>query len=258
MDKVMGEHLNRELLDRLQGVQRVAAITGAGISRECGIPTYRGPGGLYDDPEVGDATVAALSAETLQRDPDRTWSVLGDLARLAAGTEPGLGHRALVAIENSVESFVLLTQNVDGLHEAAGSRNVIDIHGHVFDTLCTGCGREGVLDRCRLENIRRALRCEDCGERLRPQVVLFGEMLSMEKVERIHEEFYRQIADLTIITGTSAIFPYVTEPVIVAHREGRLTIEIDPAETSLSDFVDFSLRGEAGHFLPLIAEALRR
>jgi len=247
-----------DLDEKLRLVRSVGAITGAGVSKESGIQTYRGKGGLYDDPEKGDRTVEALSGSTLQTDPDRTWRVTAGLARQAENARPGPAHLALAAIEKKVDRFVLLTQNVDGLHHMAGSRNVIDIHGDIFSTLCVSCERKGHLDRTVLSRLTEAPRCQRCGGVLRPDVVLFGEMLPEDKVRRIHEEFHLGMPDLVMIIGTTALFPYITGPVLVARDCGRLTVEINPEPTDCSDVVDYSLRGPAGAYLPLIEHALGR
>lgn len=239
---------------RLKGVHSVGAITGAGVSAESGIPTYRGEGGVYDDPEQGDRTVDALSGPTLQSDPDRTWRAIAELARHAHGAQPNAGHHALVRIERALDRFVLLTQNVDGLHQQAGARNVIDIHGTVSDVLCMGCGVRGSLHE--LHRLSAAPSCDSCGGVLRPDVVLFGEMLPQAKVQRMLRAFYEEIPDAVIIAGTSALFPYIAEPVQVARQAGRLTVEVNPEPTLVTDVAEFSLRGTAGAVLPAIAEAL--
>jgi NAD-dependent deacetylase len=234
----------------------VGAVTGAGVSKESGIPTYRGQGGLYDDPEQGHRTVEALSGPTLASDPDRTWRVTAQLARQAAQAKPNAAHQALASIECKVERFVLLTQNVDGLHRLAGSRNVIEIHGDIFETRCVSCGVEGRLDRSTLAALVGAPRCNACPGLLRPDVVLFGEMLPSDKCERMFHEFHVNVPDLVVIAGTSALFPYITEPVVVARHAGSLTVEVNPEPTLLSDVVDFALRGPAGTYLPLIDQEL--
>jgi len=243
------------LIERLRDVRSVGAITGAGVSQESGIRTYRGRDGLYDDPEEGDRTVEALSGPTLARDPDRTWRAIGALSRQALNAEPNAGHRALAEIERKVERFALLTQNVDGLHRLAGSRNVIELHGNIFMTHCLSCGKAGELAREILAALNAAPRC-DCGGILRPNAVLFGELLPMDEVTRLREQFYREVPDLVIAAGTSALFPYITEPVVFARQRGKLTVEINPEPTLMSGQVDFCLRGNAGEYLPAIQRAL--
>lgn len=245
-----------DLVKALARVRSVGAITGAGISAESGVPTYRGKGGLYDDPKEGDRVIEALSAPMLERDPDRTWIVIAALAQRCLEAAPNAGHYALVEIEKKVERFCLLTQNVDGLHLRAGSQNVIDIHGDRLATVCMDCGAQSRLTDPGM--IRSTPRCPACEGRLRPGVVLFGEMLPVEKVARIEREFYARIPDLVLIVGTTAQFPYIVMPVLTAAQAGKLTIEINPEETEISPAVEFSLRGTAGDFLPAIAAAIPR
>lgn len=249
-----GYTLPAELVQRLRPVRSVGAITGAGISKESGIPTYRGAGGVYDDPGEGQRTVEALSGHTLRADPDRTWRAIARLAEPARGAQPNAGHRALVAIEAAVERFALLTQNVDGLHRLAGSRNVIDIHGTVSSASCMRCGARQQL--ALLHELTAAPRCERCDGVLRPDAVLFGEMLDEDKLRRMHEAFVGHVPDLLLVVGTSAAFPYIAEPVVAAQRAGRLTVEVNPEQTELSRLVSFALRGTAGVVLPAIAAAL--
>ena len=258
MDTRTGFSLPDPLAQRLRRVRSVGVITGAGVSAESGIPTYRGKGGIYDDPDEGERTVEALSGPTLLADPDRTWRAVAGLARVSASARPNPAHHAIAAIESLVDRFVLLTQNVDGLHQLAGSRNVIDIHGNVFATRCMACGRTGQLARETLAGLDRAPRCDECAGILRPDAVLFEEMLPMDKVLRIDKEFRLDPPDLVLAAGTSALFPYISQPVVVAGDSGRLTVEVNPEPTALSSVVEFTLRGPAGRYLPLIREALDR
>lgn len=248
--------LPEELTQALRSVSSIGVITGAGISAESGIQTYRGQGGLYDDPAEGDRTVEALSGPTLASDPDRTWRAVATVARQAIQAQPNPGHLAIAAMEQHVANFVLLTQNVDGLHQAAGSRNIIEIHGTIFRTVCMKCHDRETVDRAFYESIEKAPSCQRCAGTLRPDVVLFEEMLPMTEVARMEEELNRAIPDLVICVGTTALFPYIVEPVLRASAENKLTVEINPEKTYLSPEVDFSLRGRAGDFLPPIAAAL--
>lgn len=245
--------LPQPLVDALREVRSVGVITGAGVSAESGVPTYRGKGGLYDDDE---GAIEALTGATLLRDPDRTWRTIGDLARHAAGAKPNAAHLAIAGIERKVERFVLLTQNVDGLHHAAGSRNVIDIHGSITRTRCMGCGIGGDLSRDELLSIRAAPRCAGCGAPLRPAAVLFGELLPEDKVARMRRELHDDPPELVLVVGTSALFPYIAGPVLVARRAGRLTVEVNPEPTVLSPVVDWFLQGSAAALVPEIAREI--
>lgn len=245
-----------ELIHRLRDVRSVGAITGAGVSAESGIRPYRGQGGIYDDPDEGERTVEALSGHTLREDPDRTWRALAGLAEQARGAQPNAGHLALAAIERVVPRFVLLTQNVDGLHRRAGSRNIIDIHGDLSRVVCTGCGRTGTLTVEAIAALDAAPCCERCTSVLRPDAVLFGEMLPADKLARIQDEFHRGMPDLVLAVGTTALFPYIAAPVEMARAYRRLTVEINVETTALSEVFDVRLRGRAGEWLPEIARAL--
>lgn len=265
----MGEfELPEALVKALRDVRSVGVITGAGISAESGIPTYRGKGGIYDDPQEGDRTIEALSAHTLESDPDRTWRALFQIAGAAAKAWPNAGHAAIAQIERKAERFVLLTQNVDGLHRLAGSQNIIDIHGDAFDVKCMACGKRNKFNdprtsaiipprlhihECMAANV--APRCP-CSGVYRPEVVLFGEMLPEDKLARLYAELLDNPPDLVISVGTSAMFPYIVQPVLVARMAGKLTVEVNPEATEISDFVAFHLKAKAGEALPALAAAM--
>ena len=250
--------LPQALAETLHAARSVGVITGAGVSAESGIRTYRGEGGIYDDPEEGDRTVEALSGDTLRSDPDRSWRVVAELARQAGAARPNPAHHALAEMERCLERFVLLTQNVDGLHHAAGSRNIIDIHGTIHRTSCMSCGAPGEVRPGDLATLDAAPRCDACGGVLRPDAVFFGEMLPVDRLARLRAEFLVSVPDVVIAVGTSAMFPYILEPVYVAGRAGKVTVEVNVERTFLSDEVDYFLQGKAGEVLPLIAAETTR
>jgi NAD-dependent deacetylase len=249
-----GFELPPRLRERLARVRSVGVITGAGVSAESGIQTYRGRGGIYDDPDEGERTIEALSGHTLRSDPDRTWRAIAKIARMARSAAPNPAHHAIARMERIAARFVLLTQNVDGLHQLAGSRNVIDIHGTVSETLCMSCGDRAHLDA--LADLDAAPRCAVCGGVRRPDAVLFGELLPEEKIRRIERELGREPPDLVIVAGTTALFDYIAAPALAAKRAGRLTVEVNPEPTPLG--LDFPLRARAGEALPLIASELEQ
>lgn len=244
-------------LAALSEVRSVGVISGAGVSKASGLRTYRGQGGVYDDPVEGDRTVEALSAPTLRRDPERTWETVLRLARKAHGAGPGPAHLALAALEDEVDDFVLLTQNVDGLHARAGSRNVIEIHGNVFRTRCEGCGRVDRLPEAALADRAPRPPCAECGDAVRPDVVLFGEALPFAELKRLHDTLRVRSPDLVVLVGTSALFPYIVEPAVLATRRGRLTLEVNPEETDATPAVRHVVRAPAEVALPALVDALR-
>jgi NAD-dependent deacetylase len=243
----------REALGR---VRSVGVITGAGVSKAAGLPTYRGAGGVYEDPVEGDRTIEALTGSTFRRDPERTWERILRLARGSAAAAPGPAHAALVAMEARVEHFVLLTQNVDGLHGRAGSRNVIEIHGNVLRVRCLACDAVGPLGRSALDPGAPRPRCASCGEAVRPDVVLFEEALPLPELERLHRELRVTSPDLVLLVGTSALFPYIVEPALRARRRGCVTVEVNPEPTEASLAVEHHLRGPAEAWLPALLDAL--
>jgi NAD-dependent deacetylase len=245
------------LVERLAAVRSIGVVTGAGVSAASGVPTYRGQGGLYDDPQEGDRTVEALSGPTLRRDPDRTWRAVATLARASARARPSAAHEAIVRLERAASRFALLTQNVDGLHDRAGSREVIAIHGNVFATRCMACQVTGRLTPEAVRALVGAPRC-DCGGTLRPDAVLFGELLPVAEVARLEAAFLHDPPDLVIAAGTTALFDYVAAPLVHAAARGRLTVEVNPEPTRLTAVVDFALPVGAEVALPAIADVVDR
>lgn len=215
-------------------------ITGAGISAASGVPTYRGVGGLYGDrlTEEGVEIEAVLSGPMFQRKPELTWKYIHQIEQACRGARHNPAHAALARLEQRLERGWVLTQNVDGFHREAGSRNVIDIHGDIHHILCTACPHEERL--ADYTSLAPCPRCPRCGAVLRPDVVLFGEMLPLEKLGLLHKELAKGF-DVVVSIGTSSLFPYITQPVTIAASEGRGTIEINPEETSVSDTVQVRL-----------------
>jgi NAD-dependent deacetylase len=229
--------------DRLAAARRVLALTGAGISAESGIPTFRGRDGWWrnEDP-TRLATPAAF-----QRDPGYVWEWYQYRRGLIAGAQPNPGHRALADLEDAGVEVLVATQNVDDLHERAGSRGVTHIHGSIWRVRCSRCG----VERDDLTHPFPALppRCQDCGGLLRPAVVWFGEMLPPAPLARI-EQFIGHGVDLALVIGTEATFGYIQGFALAARRTGAMLVEVNPARTPLSDLADARLEGPAGRILP--------
>jgi NAD-dependent deacetylase len=240
------------VIGRLRPGQRLLFITGAGLSADSGLPTYRGIGGLYDQgaAEPGLRIEEILSGPMLRVRPELTWKHLLDVARACRGSTFNRGHEVIAALERDFEVCVL-TQNVDGFHRAAGSRNVIDIHGDLHVILCTArsCGYREEVEA--FEPAALPPRCPRCAAVLRPDVVLFGEWLPPEKVARLEVELKRGF-DLVFSVGTSSLFPYIVEPVYAAKDRGVPTVEINPGRTDVSDDVDFRIAAGAAEALGVI------
>lgn len=224
----------------LADARSVLCITGAGISAESGIPTYRGIGGLYEDVDTteGIPIEEALSGEMLRRRPELTWKYVHQIEAASRGARFNRAHEILRALEDRFERVWILTQNVDGFHRQAGSANVIDIHGDVHAISCTSCDyRTTVADYAGLAPLPL---CPECSQPLRPDVVLFGELLPFDKVELMQRELGRGF-DVVFSIGTTSVFPYIVQPVLDAKLRGKPTVEINPGRTTISSDVDVRL-----------------
>jgi len=227
-------------LDRIQRSlgrsRRILFITGAGLSADSGMPTYRGIGGLYSQGVTEDGVTIedALSGPMLRTNPALCWKYIAQIEAACRGAEPNAGHRAIAAMEQSHDVHVL-TQNVDGLHSRAGSTQVIPIHGDVHFLHCTRCRwRETVADYSALAIPPT---CPDCDALVRPEVILFGEMLPSAPLRALLREVECGF-DAVFSVGTTSVFPYIAEPVLQARARGALTVEINPGDTPVSGLVD--------------------
>lgn len=245
--------LAREVAALLRGSRRLAFLTGAGISAESGLPTYRGVGGLYNDMTIDEGLPIEdiLSGDTFARDPALTWKYLFEIERACRGARPNAAHALIAALDRTHEVCVI-TQNVDGFHVEAGSRDVIEIHGRLRELRCTGCGAR--FSQRDFDALDLPPRCAACRGVLRPDVVLFGEMLPLRAVAR-YEAALRRGFDLVFAIGTTAGFPYIYEPVAASARAGIPTIEINPDRTALSSLVSHRFACGAGAALRAIVEA---
>jgi NAD-dependent deacetylase len=225
----------------IQDATDIAALTGAGISAESGIPTFRGPGGIWRTYRAEKLATPEAFAE----DPKLVWEWYNFRRGVIAGVEPNAGHRALAELERRTASFHLITQNVDGLHDRAGSRKLLKVHGDIWTLRCTVCGRERCDTSTPLAEIPP--RCA-CGGMERPGVVWFGEGLP----EQIWMDAQRaaQRAQVLLVIGTSAVVYPAAGLAALAKRSGAVVVEINIAETPVSGQADYSLRGPAAEILP--------
>lgn len=235
--------------------RRVLFITGAGISADSGLPTYRGIGGLYNGraTEDGLRIEDALSGEVFSRRPDITWKYLAQIEENCRGAGPNGAHRAIARLEDRLPGVLVLTQNVDGLHRLAGSRNVIEIHGDLHRLACTACDWRTSVES--LEGWPMPPACPGCGETVRPEVVLFGEALPTAALDRLYNELETGF-DMVFSIGTSSVFPYIAQPVVWAAQAGIPTVEINPAMTALSDIVRYRLPLGAAAAMEAVVERL--
>jgi NAD-dependent deacetylase len=237
--------LPETLLEQLQRAERWTVLTGAGISAESGVPTFRGHGGLWE----GVRPEELASPEGFRTDPERVWRWYRHRRELMNSVEPNAGHRAIARLERRVPSFCLVTQNVDGLHARAGSRRILELHGNVLRSHCqAGCGAETPED-----DTAPVPLCS-CGAPLRPSVVWFGEMLPQDVFQEAYHEMER--CDACLVVGTSAVvYPAAALPQ-VARTAGAALIEVNPEDTPLSSICSAVLRGPAAEILPALLAAI--
>lgn len=254
----MTESTTESLLDEIAGhcanARHVLFITGAGISADSGLPTYRGIGGLYDGnaTDEGFAIEDALSGEMMRQRPEITWKYLAQIEATGRGAVPNAAHEAIAWLESRT-AVTVLTQNVDGLHRMAGSTDLIEIHGTLHRLVCTACGLR--LEVRNYDGLPLPPGCPDCEALLRPEVVLFGEALPDGAIRRLIETLEDGV-DLVFSVGTTSVFPYIAEPVLWAQERGVPTVEINPGETRVSSYVDYRLRLGAAEAMARLRERL--
>ncbi|HCE45975.1 MAG TPA: NAD-dependent protein deacylase [Lentisphaeria bacterium] len=241
---------------------RILFITGAGLSADSGLPTYRGIGGLYDDKHTdeGIPIEEALSGDMLKRHPEITWKYLWQIGSACSGKKFNRGHEVIALIEKMKSETWVLTQNIDGFHRDAGSKNLIEVHGNASELYCTKCSFKSSSQNF-LSGYGTAIqippKCPECKGLIRPNVVLFGEMLPEKALKQIYEiETIRMDAVLSV--GTSGVFPYISGPVIMARQAGVPTVEINPCDTGLSDMVDFKIKAGAAETLDRIWKEMNK
>ncbi|NOZ56301.1 MAG: NAD-dependent deacylase [Calditrichaeota bacterium] len=239
---------SEELIRRLLNASRVAVLTGAGISAESGVPTFRGKDGLWRRfrPEE------LATVDAFLKNPALVWEWYNYRRRIVTEVQPNPGHRALVELEKLVPDFAVITQNVDGLHQRAGSRKVLELHGNILRSRCMRCGK--LYTELTFEN-GEVPRCE-CGGLIRPDVVWFGEMLPQDVLEEAYH--YARTASVFLSVGTSALVQPAASLPLEARAYGAYVVEINPETTPITHEVDEHISGKAGEILPKLVETLRR
>ncbi|MDD3993544.1 MAG: NAD-dependent deacylase [Desulfobacteraceae bacterium] len=235
----------------IAGAHHIVALTGAGISVESGIPPFRGPGGIWE--KLDPMEYAHIDA--FMRDPGRVWRVLiADMKTLLDQARPNDAHMGLVRLERMGKLKTIITQNVDGLHQAAGSHDVIEFHGNFAWQRCLACGRR--ISTTDVEMAEMPPRCS-CGGILRPECVFFGEMIEPVNLSRSRDAAAR--CDVMLVVGTSAMVQPAALMPTIARQAGATVIEINFEPTPLTGQVaHYSLLGEAGATFNAILAALER
>jgi NAD-dependent deacetylase len=242
------------MLDEIAKVMRncrsCVVLTGAGISAESGVPTFRGQDGLWA--KFKPEELASMSA--FVANPKLVWEWYNWRRKVMSEVKPNPGHYALKDLEQWFERFTLVTQNVDGLHHAAGSRNILELHGNIHRNKCVDCQRQFPED----ENIDpdNIPSCPHCGGKIRPDVVWFGELLDPQIINQAFAE--SEQTELFFSIGTSALVHPAASLPVTAKRHGAVLIEINTERTPLSDLADFHVSAKSGEFLPMLVEQLQK
>ena len=240
--------ISSDLIEKLKSANAILFFTGAGISAESGIDTFRGKGGLWNKMSAQELA----SFDGFMKNPNLVWEWYQYRRKIVRETEPNAGHKIIAAFEKHFDEVTVVTQNIDNLHKRAGSSNILELHGNIERNFCMNCktfyGVEKFIET------EEAPKCEKCDGMIRPDVVWFGEMLPQEifaKAERKAAD-----SDICFIVGTSAVvYPAAYIP-ISAKEAGATLVEINIESTEITNQVDYSIIGKAGEILPRIFELL--
>ncbi|MFL7870071.1 MAG: NAD-dependent deacetylase [Anaerolineales bacterium] len=237
-----------ELVRFLRKAERVVALTGAGVSQESGLRTFRdAQTGLWSQYKPTDLA----SPEAYERDPKLVWDWYAWRREAIKGVRPNPGHYALVNMAQHIPDFILITQNVDGLHRMAGSQRVIELHGNLQRVRCSSCGQQAEDWENAEDDVPR---CNVCGGLLRPDVVWFGETLPRAELETAVEA--ARTCHVFFSVGTSGVVQPAASLAFAAHNKGAVVVEINAEPTPLTPKVDFALHGKSGEILPALVEAV--
>jgi NAD-dependent deacetylase len=234
--------------DLIGNARSILVLTGAGVSAESGVPTFRSGGksliwrGMPFD--------QLSSAAMVEKDLPLVWEWFDYRRGILADCRPNAAHVAIAEAQQSGRfiEFALVTQNVDGLHRVAGSTNIIELHGSIHEARCLSCRAIRTLDQ--LPKNERPPSCPECSDLMRPNVVLFGEMLDESTILTSCEK--ASGCDACLVVGTSAVVYPANQIPAIAKRSGAAVIEVNPEETMLTDLADVSIRGAAGEIIPKI------
>ncbi|HYF01931.1 MAG TPA: NAD-dependent deacylase [Patescibacteria group bacterium] len=242
-------NIPNELIDTLLKAEKVAVLTGAGISAESGIATFRDPDGLWA--KFNPAELASMDG--FLKNPERVWQWYQYRRQVIDKAKPNPGHTALAAMQYIFKDFTLITQNVDRLHQSAGSTDVVELHGNIIDNHCSRC-QKPFEEEINIE-AEEIPRCTYCGGMIRPSVVWFGEMLPEDAIFKAEDAALE--CDVFLTVGTSAeVYPAAMLPV-AAKRAGAFLVEINPDFTHVSGIANVCVHEASGVALPQIVRLLK-
>lgn len=239
------ELLPKGTLETIRNAQKIIFLTGAGISNESGIPTFRGEGGLWKNFRAEDLA----TPEAFQNNPELVWEWYDWRRGICKNAEPNLGHITIAKWQKKSKGIFLITQNVDGLHPRSGSEPIIELHGNIFRARCTNCSTKFHLEQDGL-NHDGLKYCQNCESLLRPDIVWFGEEYDQSLLTKSWE--LCQLSQVVFVIGTSANVSVPAQLALTAIRSGAIGIEINPETTSLSPSMKHHFQGKSGEILPII------
>jgi NAD-dependent deacetylase len=241
-----------QLAELIRARQPCVVLTGAGVSTESGIPDFRSPGGLwaeFDPLEYG-------SIDAFRRDPVKVWSFYRPRVKMLTEAEPNPAHHALAELERLGFVCAVVTQNIDLLHERAGSREVVEVHGSIRTSSCPGCGERYPLERViELLDGSEAPACPACGAVLKPDVVFFGELLPAAAIDHAFE-LAREAGLLLVVGSALEVYPVAGLPLETLGAGGELAI-VNQGRTQFDDRATLRIGENAGEVLPAVVESLR-
>ena len=235
---------------RARDFKRIVFFTGAGMSAASGVPTYRGKGGIWKEYDYENCACETA----FSRDPEYVWEFHNYRRDLVSKCAPNLGHRLIAGAQRSLPAVTVVTQNIDGLHQAAGSEGVLELHGSLWKLRCDRCGWRSEDLSAHVDE----LRCPECPEERRsykrPDIVWFGDSLRSEVIAKVADELRR--CDLLVSIGTSAVVYPAAEMPLIAKRAGATLVEINPEDTPMSAVYDHQLRAYATDALAQLCEGI--
>jgi NAD-dependent deacetylase len=234
------------IIDKIKDSKKIVFVTGAGISQESGIPTFRGKDGLWKNHDV----MQLATIDAFYDHPKLVWEWYNERRKNIFSSEPNLGHKAIAELEKFVK-VIVLTQNIDGLHQRAGSTDVLELHGSIVTIRCTNCDFKGQI----LTEFTEIPPLCKCGNILRPNVVWFGEPLPQDVWQQAIIHASR--CDLMIVVGTSLVVSPANTLPIYAKENNATIIEINPENTMMSSYMDFSIKSTSVNALPELISIFR-
>ncbi len=235
--------MTARIRSRISNASSIAVLTGAGISADSGVPTFRGEDGLWRNFRAEELA----TPDAFRRNPKLVWEWYNWRREIIVTKNPNAAHYALVKLERHARSFTLITQNVDGLHGKAGSKNITEIHGNIWKTRCTACG-----DVSHNSDVPIAIlpHCKKCNGLLRPHIIWFGESLDSADIKRSMDAL--QTCEVLLVIGTSGVVQPAALFVSAAKAAGAYVVEVNIEETPNSYLVDEVLVGRASDVVPLL------